>query len=89
MGFLIRFEKLIFAFKFSLSIILSNMSSKVSTYLKESYDELLHKVSWPTWSELQQSTAIVLIATILLTAVVWLMDLASSSVLKFIYSLFK
>ncbi|HEY0298020.1 MAG TPA: preprotein translocase subunit SecE [Arachidicoccus sp.] len=63
--------------------------SKVSTYFKESYDELLHKVSWPTWSELQQSTAIVLVSTVLLTLIVWLMDTASSSVLKFIYSLFK
>lgn len=65
------------------------MSSKVSTYLRESYDELLHKVSWPTWEELQQSTAIVLVATVLLTAIVWLMDLASNSVLTFIYRLFK
>ncbi|MGF7230793.1 preprotein translocase subunit SecE [Arachidicoccus sp.] len=63
--------------------------SKVSSYLKESYDELMHKVTWPTWSELQQSTAIVLVATVIITAIVWLMDTASSSVLKFIYSLFK
>ncbi|AYD46754.1 MAG TPA: preprotein translocase subunit SecE [Arachidicoccus soli] len=63
--------------------------SKVSSYLKESYDELMHKVTWPTWSELQQSTAIVLVATVIITAIVWLMDSASSSVLKFIYSLFK
>lgn len=63
--------------------------SKVSSYFKESYEELMHKVSWPTWSELQQSTAIVLVSTVLITAVVWLMDAASSSVLKFIYSLFK
>ncbi|HTN39289.1 MAG TPA: preprotein translocase subunit SecE [Arachidicoccus sp.] len=63
--------------------------SKVSTYLKESYEELMHKVTWPTWSELQQSTAIVLVSTVIITAIVWLMDAASSSVLKFIYSLFK
>lgn len=63
--------------------------SKLSAYLKESYDELMHKVTWPTWSELQQSTVIVLVATVLITLVVWLMDSASSSVLKFIYSLFK
>ncbi|SEA61510.1 preprotein translocase subunit SecE [Arachidicoccus rhizosphaerae] len=63
--------------------------SKVSSYFKESYEELMHKVTWPTWSELQQSTAIVLVSTVLITAVVWLMDAASSSVLKFIYSLFK
>ena len=63
--------------------------SKVTSYFKESYDELMHKVTWPTWSELQQSTAIVLVSTVIITAIVWLMDAASSSVLKFIYSLFK
>lgn len=62
---------------------------KLTAYLKDSYDELMHKVTWPTWSELQQSTTIVLVATVLITVVVWLMDSASSSVLKFIYSLFK
>ncbi|MDE1191041.1 MAG: preprotein translocase subunit SecE [Arachidicoccus sp.] len=63
--------------------------SKLSAYFKDSYDELVHKVTWPTWSALQQSTAIVLVSTLLLTLIVWLMDTASSSVLKFIYSLFK
>ncbi|QES90085.1 preprotein translocase subunit SecE [Rhizosphaericola mali] len=63
--------------------------NKVSTYLKESYDELLNKVTWPSWSELQQSTGIVLAATILITAMVWIMDFASSWILKFIYSFFK
>lgn len=59
--------------------------NKISTYFKESYEELLHRVTWPTWSELQQSTAIVLAATVMITAIVWLMDFASSWVLKFIY----
>lgn len=72
-----------------LQFILLVTMSKVSTYLKESYEELMHKVTWPTWSELQQSTAIVLVSTVIITAIVWLMDAASSSVLKFIYSLFK
>lgn len=63
--------------------------SKVSTYVKESYDELVNKVTWPTWSELQQSTGIVLSATVLITLIVWLMDFGSSWVLKFIYSFFK
>ncbi|MFT4204321.1 MAG: preprotein translocase subunit SecE [Chitinophagaceae bacterium] len=62
--------------------------NKISTYFRESYEELLNKVSWPTWSELQQSTAIVLAATVLITAIVWLMDFSSGWVLKFIYSFF-
>ena len=27
--------------------------AKVVDYIKESYDELVNKVSWPTWAELQ------------------------------------
>ncbi|MGB8195297.1 MAG: preprotein translocase subunit SecE [Chitinophagaceae bacterium] len=62
--------------------------NKVSTYFSESYNELMNKVTWPTWTQLQQSTLIVLIATVLITAMVWIMDLASNSVLKLIYSFF-
>lgn len=62
--------------------------NKVSTYFRESYKELLEKVSWPTWSQLQQSTVVVLVATILITAIVWTMDLIAQAGLKFIYSLF-
>jgi preprotein translocase subunit SecE len=62
--------------------------NKVSSYIKESYKELLEKVSWPTWSQLQQSTVIVLAATIIITAIVWTMDLFAQAGLKFIYSLF-
>jgi preprotein translocase subunit SecE len=62
--------------------------NKVTTYFKESYRELLEKVSWPTWLQLQQSTIIVLVATLLITAMVWVMDLLAQGGLKFIYTLF-
>ena len=42
--------------------------NKVTNYFRESYKELMEKVTWPTWSELQQSTVIVLVATLLITA---------------------
>jgi len=61
--------------------------NKVTTYLRESYRELVEKVTWPTWLQLQQSTIIVLVATLLITAIVWVMDLVSQSALHFIYSL--
>ena len=63
--------------------------NKISAYIKDSYKEMGEKVTWPNWEQLQQSTMIVLVATIIITAVVSLMDLGISSVLKFIYSLFK
>ena len=62
--------------------------NKVTTYLSESYKELVEKVTWPNWPQLQQSTVIVLAATLIITAVVWVMDLIAQSGLKFIYSLF-
>ncbi len=62
---------------------------KLSTFFRDSYKEMIQKVTWPTWEELQQSTMIVLAATIIITALVWVMDFASNGVLQFIYSLFK
>ena len=62
--------------------------NKVTTYFRESYKELMEKVTWPTWAQLQQSTMIVLVATLLITGVVWAMDLVAQSGLKLIYSFF-
>jgi len=63
--------------------------NKITTYFKESYNELLEKVTLPTWNQLQQSTIIVLVATVIITAFVWVMDFSSNQLLKLIYSLFK
>jgi preprotein translocase subunit SecE len=63
--------------------------NKISAYFRDSYRELTEKVTWPTWSQLQQSTVIVLVATVVITLLVWAMDFASNQVLKLIYSLFK
>lgn len=63
--------------------------NKVATYFKESYHELTEKVTWPSWIQLQQSTVIVLVATVIITAMVWIMDFSSNQLLKLIYSLFK
>jgi preprotein translocase subunit SecE len=62
--------------------------NKITSYFRDSYKELLEKVTWPSWSELQQSTVIVLVATLVITFIVWIMDLVSSSVLHLIYSFF-
>lgn len=62
--------------------------NKISNYFRDSYKELTEKTTWPTWVQLQQSTVIVLVATLLITLIVWIMDVVSSSVLHFVYSLF-
>jgi len=44
------------------------------TYLSESYNELMNKVSWPTWKELQSSAIIVLVSALIISVIVFLMD---------------
>ncbi len=48
--------------------------SKVGNYFKESYDELVHKVSWPTFKELQNSAVVVFVAALILALVIFVMD---------------
>ena len=62
--------------------------NKFASFVKESYVELTEKVSWPKWEQLQQSTLIVLGATLFITAIVALMDFVANGSMKFIYSLF-
>ena len=52
------------------------MFKKITNYCKESYDELVHKVSWPTRKELSSSAVVVLYASLLIALVVFLMDSA-------------
>ena len=62
--------------------------NKVASYFRDSYRELMEKVTWPTWAQLQQSTVVVLSATLVIMALIWLMDLGSNELLKLIYSFF-
>ena len=65
------------------------MMNKFSAYIRDSYKELVEKVTWPSWEQLQQSTMIVLGATLFITALVGIMDFIANGSLKFIYGLFK
>ena len=47
---------------------------KIVNYFKETYEELVHKVSWPSAKELQSSVVIVSIASLLIALIVFLMD---------------
>jgi preprotein translocase subunit SecE len=46
----------------------------LKTYIKDSYNELVTKVSWPTWKELQSSSIVVMVATLIIAGVVLVMD---------------
>jgi len=63
-------------------------NSKVAAYFKESYDELMHKVSWPSWSELQSSAIVVSVASLIIALVVFMMDETFKTLLVQFYKLF-
>ena len=58
------------------------MFKKITYYCKESYDELVHNVSWPTRSELSSSAVVVLTASLLIALVVFLMDSAFQFIME-------
>ena len=61
---------------------------KLVDNIKESYVELVQKVSWPSRKELAQSSVVVLIASIILALIVWLMDWCFENIMTMIYGLF-
>ena len=58
---------------------------KFINYLKESWVELTKKVTWPTWTKLQNSAVLVLVSTFILAVVVFAMDFAFQKLMEFIY----
>lgn len=60
---------------------------KIKRYFQESYTELVHKVTWPTWSELQNSTTVVMIASAIIALAIWLMDYAFDNIMTFVYQI--
>jgi preprotein translocase subunit SecE len=73
--------------------------SKIKNYINETVTEMVHNVSWPTWKELQNNTIIVVVATVIFTVLIFVMDFISEllvmiksfwkGALGFIYQMFK
>ncbi len=61
---------------------------KFKLYLQEAYDELIHKVTWPTWKELQSSALVVMVASLIISLVIFVMDLSFKNMMELIYGLF-
>ncbi|HAR37772.1 MAG: preprotein translocase subunit SecE [Bacteroidetes bacterium GWD2_45_23] len=60
---------------------------KIVAYLKDAYNELVYKVSWPTREELSGSTVIVLIASLIIALIVFGMDSLFEWILKLLYGI--
>ena len=62
-----------------------NVIKKFINYCKACYDELAHKTTWPSRSELTHSAVVVLSASLVIAVVVWLMDVAFKAVMSVVY----
>mgnify|MGYP003573487853 CR=1 len=61
---------------------------KLVQFIQESYDELRHKVVWSKYSELQQSSILVLVASLIFALVIGVFDLAFDNAMTWFYSAF-
>jgi preprotein translocase subunit SecE len=61
---------------------------KLIIYLQESYKELVHKVTWPSWKELQGSAILVMVSSLLIALAVAFMDFIFKNMMSAIYNLF-
>ena len=55
---------------------------KIKSFIKDSYWEMKNKVTWPTYKELQESSILVLIASMIFALLIGAMDLVYKGILK-------
>ena len=60
---------------------------KFINYCKESFVELTKKTTWPSWQKLQSSDILVIVTTIILAALLWVIDFAFQSLMTGVYTL--
>jgi preprotein translocase subunit SecE len=65
----------------------SEMIEKIKNYFQETYTELVEKVSWPTWPELQSSAVVVMIASLIIAIMILAMDTGFKFIMENLYKL--
>ena len=65
------------------------MFEKIKTYCKDSYNELVHKTTWPTRSELMNSAVVVLTASLCIALVVFALDFVFQTGMEFVYGILR
>lgn len=58
--------------------------ANIIQYIEESYNELVHKVTWPTWDQLQSSSIVVLVASVIFALLIFVMDYIFGINVKFV-----
>jgi len=63
--------------------------SRIGTYISETKNELVNKVSWPTWPELQSSAIVVMVSSVIIALLVFGMDFVFEILMKQAYDILK
>jgi preprotein translocase subunit SecE len=61
---------------------------KVSTFLRESVNEMRYKVTWPKYRDLQNSSVLVLVASVILALFIGIVDYSLENLMEWFYSAF-
>ena len=61
---------------------------KIKLYIEEAVNELVNKVTWPTWAELQNSAVVVMIASLIIALIIAVMDTSFRNLMDLIYGMF-
>ena len=67
-------------------VIDMSMFQRFVSYSKDSYNELMYKVTWPKYDALIRNTVLVCVASIILTLVVFGLDAAFKYILELLYN---
>jgi preprotein translocase subunit SecE len=62
--------------------------NKIKTYFIDTYNELVHKVTWPKRADLQTSAVVVMVASLIFAVVVFAMDISFKNLMELIYGMF-
>lgn len=60
----------------------------IKSFVVESIDEMKNKVTWPSFSFLQNSAVLVIVASLIFALVIGVIDLGFENLMKWFYDLF-
>ena len=60
---------------------------KILKDIEDSYNELVYKVSWPTKSQLANSSVVVMVASIIIAILIFAMDEVVDALMHLIYGI--
>ena len=59
----------------------------IRVFIEECWEELA-KVTWPDYDQLKNATLVVIVFVILISGIIWIMDVASRTLINFIMGIF-